>query len=242
MSYTLDIIYEMKFTVINGLRVYVPKSNQDLISFSLTHKRVLVAVNAEKVLNSTDVTRAIVNNNIGYSDGISIVWLLRRRGFAYAKRIPGVELWLNIIKVKYLENSFYLIGGKEEVIQKTVDSLREEFPGFKLLGFRNGYITTDEERIALKADIVAKKPDIVFVAMGSPIQEELMQELHEAHPAVYQGLGGSFDVYIGRVERAPQWWRNNNLEWAFRLYREPWRIKRQIHLIKFLPYILFNKK
>ena len=49
------------------------------------------------------------------------------------------------------------------------------------------------------------KPDVVFVAMGSPKQELLMEEMSEKHPAIYQGLGGSFDVYTGRVERAPKW-------------------------------------
>jgi UDP-N-acetyl-D-mannosaminouronate:lipid I N-acetyl-D-mannosaminouronosyltransferase len=232
----------MESTTIKGIRLYSPDSIDSLITSALKSKVILVAVNAEKILMADKAFSNFISKNIGYPDGIGAVWLLRRRGFSYAKRIPGVELWLNIINARYLKNTFYLVGGKEEVIQKTVDSLKVEFPGFRLLGFRNGYITTIEQRTALKNDILDKKPDIVFVAMGSPIQEELMQELHAAHPAVYQGLGGSFDVYTGRVERAPEWWRNNNLEWAYRLYKEPWRIKRQIHLIKFLPYLIYNKK
>ena len=69
--------------------------------------------------------------------------------------------------------------------------------------------------------------------MGSPKQEVLMEKLHQKHKATYQGLGGSFDVYTGAVKRAPNWWVKNNLEWAFRLFKEPSRIKRQIHLIRF---------
>lgn len=61
-----------------------------------------------------------------------------------------------------------------------------------------------------------------------------MEEMAERHKAVYQGLGGSFDVYTGNVERAPQWWVRHNLEWAYRLVKEPVRIKRQIHLVRFL--------
>jgi len=71
------------------------------------------------------------------------------------------------------------------------------------------------------------------VAMGSPKQEELIEEMLTVHPAVYQGLGGSFDVYVGAVKRAPDWWVANNLEWAYRLVRQPARIFRQIHLVKF---------
>jgi UDP-N-acetyl-D-mannosaminouronate:lipid I N-acetyl-D-mannosaminouronosyltransferase len=60
-----------------------------------------------------------------------------------------------------------------------------------------------------------------------------MEEMHRHHSAVYQGLGGSFDVYTGFLKRAPEWWVKNNLEWAYRLVRQPSRIKRQIHLVKF---------
>ena len=77
--------------------------------------------------------------------------------------------------------------------------------------------------------------------MGSPKQEILMQEIQEIHPAIYQGLGGSFDVYAGHVQRAPDWWIRNNLEWAFRLFKQPSRIKRQIHLVRFL-WLLFLKR
>ena len=84
-------------------------------------------------------------------------------------------------------------------------------------------------------------PDVVFVAIGSPRQELLMEEMQRFHPAIYQGLGGSFDVYVGAVERAPVWWIKNNLEWAYRLLRQPLRIKRQVHLIRFL-WLLFTNK
>ena len=77
--------------------------------------------------------------------------------------------------------------------------------------------------------------------MGSPKQELLMQEMQQHHPAIYQGLGGSFDVYVGNVERAPRWWVKNNLEWAYRLVKQPTRIKRQIHLVRFFFKILFNR-
>ena len=64
-------------------------------------------------------------------------------------------------------------------------------------------------------------------------QELLMEEMSERHPAIYQGLGGSFDVYTDYVKRAPQWWVRHNLEFAYRLIKQPSRIKRQIHLVRF---------
>ena len=77
--------------------------------------------------------------------------------------------------------------------------------------------------------------------MGSPKQELLMEEMYKLHPAVYQGLGGSFDVYTGLVNRAPRWWVYNNLEWAYRLIQQPLRIKRQIKLFSFYFKLKFGK-
>ncbi|MBO7506503.1 MAG: WecB/TagA/CpsF family glycosyltransferase, partial [Paludibacteraceae bacterium] len=114
------------------------------------------------------------------------------------------------------------------------DKLRKDYPGINIVGYRNGYIKTDEERNALIADVAEKKPDVVFVAMGSPKQELLMMDMEAQHPAIYQGLGGSYDVYTGHVKRAPAWWQNHNLEWLYRLINQPSRIKRQIKLLEFV--------
>ena len=77
--------------------------------------------------------------------------------------------------------------------------------------------------------------------MGSPKQELLMEAMFERHTAIYQGLGGSFDVYTGAVKRAPAWWINHGLEWAYRLIKQPSRIKRQIHLVYFLWLLKIGK-
>ncbi len=68
-----------------------------------------------------------------------------------------------------------------------------------------------------------------------------MERMQQRHKAIYQGLGGSFDVYTGHVERAPKWWIDHNMEFAYRLIKEPRRIKRQIHLVKYAYWLAFNK-
>ena len=68
-----------------------------------------------------------------------------------------------------------------------------------------------------------------------------MERIQEEHTAVYQGLGGSFDVYTGNVKRAPDWWVNNNLEWSYRLLCQPSRIKRQKHLVSFFVNLHLNR-
>lgn len=219
---------------VNGVKVHAFTDFGELIDFVSGKKGILVAINAEKLLHATEQTRAIINRNIGYCDGIGAVIAMRKKGKKKAKKLPGCELWLKIVKTLAPQGkSFFLVGGKEEVIRGTVDKLRAEFPSINIVGWRNGYISSDEERMALISDIAEKKPDVVFVAMGSPKQELLMEEMLERHKAIYQGLGGSFDVYVGKVKRAPRWWVEHDLEFAYRLIKQPSRIKRQIHLITF---------
>lgn len=226
---------------INNITVFSPATRNELIDFAFQNKSILVAVNAEKILHATDQTRQIINRNVGYPDGIGAVWALKKKGAKKAVKIPGCELWLDIISACHESKTFYFVGGKQEIIEETISKLRESFPTIQILNYRNGYLNSDSEKNDLLNDIQLKKPDVVFVAMGSPKQELLMEEMHDLHPALYQGLGGSFDVFTGNVKRAPSWWVKNNLEWFYRLVQQPSRIKRQIHLVKFLVLLQFNK-
>ncbi len=228
-------LIEKNTVAINGVNVYPFHTFEELLKYVLGKKGILVAINAEKILHATEQTRSIINRNIGYCDGIGAVMALKKHGYKDVVKIPGCELWLKIINALYKDGKkFYLVGSKQEVIDETVKKLKSEYSGIDIVGYRNGYIKTDEEKELLIRDIIDKSPDVVFVAMGSPKQELLMEEMFERHQAIYQGLGGSFDVYTGRVERAPKWWIEHNLEFAYRLIKQPSRIKRQIQLVNFL--------
>ena len=231
-----------RITLKNGVQAYPFSSFDELLDFAIGKNKLLVALNAEKILHATDQTRDIINRNIGYCDGIGAVMALKKHGCNNVVKIPGCELWLKIIERLHKESkSFYLVGSKQEVIDETVTKLKTDFPTVNIVGYRNGYINSDLEKQELIADIVAKKPDVVFVAMGSPKQELLMEEMVQRHSAIYQGLGGSFDVYTGHVDRAPKWWVDHNLEFAYRLVKQPSRIKRQIFLVKFWFLIQLGK-
>lgn len=231
----------MKRVKLNRVEAFPFKSADELMEFVNQQKGILVAVNAEKILHSTPETENIINNNIGYCDGVGAVKAMHQKGYKEVTKIAGCELWLKIIAKYYTTKSFYLVGGKQEVIDETISKLKEEFTGINIVGYRNGYIKTDEERNQLIHDISQLKPDVVFVAMGSPKQELLMGDMLKVNQAIYQGLGGSFDVYTGHVERAPKWWVDHNLEFAYRLIKEPSRIKRQIHLVKFFWWLIIGK-
>ncbi|WP_296313616.1 WecB/TagA/CpsF family glycosyltransferase [Winogradskyella sp. UBA3174] len=231
----------MKFEILNGVKTYAPNSREQLISYAVKHHKIMVAVNAEKILHATDESRTIINRNLGYPDGIGAVWALQKKGYKSTVKIPGCELWLDVIETYYKSKSFYLVGGKQDVINTTVQKLKSDFEGITICNYRDGYLKTDDEIEMLIEDIVKHKPDVVFIAMGSPKQELLMERIQKHHIAVYQGLGGSFDVYTSNVKRAPQWWVKNNLEWAYRLVKQPSRIKRQIHLLRFFINLHLNK-
>lgn len=226
---------------LNGVKVYPFTSEQELLDYVNAHPGILVAINAEKILHANEQTRGIINRNIGYCDGSGAVLALKQKGFKNVQKIAGCELWLKIIRRFLSEKTFYLVGSKPQVIEETVAKLKVDFPGIRIEGYRDGYLKSDQERLDLIADIVAKKPDVVFVAMGSPKQELLMEEIQKQHKAIFQGLGGSFDVYTGHVERAPKWWVDHNLEFAYRLLKEPKRIKRQIYLVKYAWWLLWRK-
>lgn len=220
---------------------YAPTSREELMQYAFDHQKIMVAVNAEKILHATDESRTLINRNLGYPDGIGAVWALQKKGIKNVVKIPGCELWLDVVNTYYKTKSFYLVGGKQEIIEATVDQLKSEFDGINICNFRNGYIKSENEELELIEDINKHKPDVVFIAMGSPKQEKLMERIQESHQAVYQGLGGSFDVYTWAVKRAPEWWVQNNMEWTYRLLSQPSRIKRQIHLVRFLMNLVLNR-
>ncbi|WP_440878366.1 WecB/TagA/CpsF family glycosyltransferase [Vibrio natriegens] len=224
----------MKSEFVNGVRIFAPGSRSELIDYALKNRAILVAVNAEKILHADSCSRQIINNNVGYPDGIGAVLSLKKKGLAEVTKIPGCELWLDIVERYNSKLKFYLVGGKPEVIKNTVANLESEYSNLNIVGHRDGYLADEVDEINLVNDIIKQKPDVVFVAMGSPKQEKLMRKLSKAHPALYQGLGGSFDVYTGATKRAPESWVRLNLEWLYRLVKEPTRITRQLHLARFL--------
>jgi UDP-N-acetyl-D-mannosaminouronate:lipid I N-acetyl-D-mannosaminouronosyltransferase len=228
---------------INNYKINAFKSKDDFLNQIKDEKKILIAMNAEKILKKDDRLREIINNNIGYPDGVGAVMALKQKGLN-AIKIPGSEFWLNIISTFHKEKSFYLLGTTTDVIENTVLKLKEEFPSINIVGYRDGFLK-DDDKEKLKETLVTLKPDVVFVAQGSPRQEFLMDELIKIHPALYMGLGGSFDLYTGITKPVPDWWKKI-FKWEG-LYRSLndisnlSRWKRQLTFFKFL-YALYLKK
>ncbi len=225
-----------------GLSVYPFTNKSHLLKYISDKKTILIALGAEKLLSKDERFREIVNRNVGYCDGIGTVLALRKKGFSVPK-IPGAYLWLDIIN-HLMGRKIYIIGSKEKVLQNTLDKLKTEYPKINIVNARNGYFT-DKEYEELKKDVLDIKPDIIFVAMGSPRQEYIMDDLFEIHPALYMGLGGSFDLYTGLVKPVPEWWKKY-FRWEG-LYRQFYdlknlkRWKRQFVVLGIVWKIILNK-
>ena len=123
--------------------------------------------------------------------------------------------------------SLYLLGGRPGIAEAAGDWARTRYPGLRIAGTRHGYFGADETDV-LVADIRGKRPDVLLVAMGVPVQEAWIDRYAASTGAtVTLGVGGLFDYYSGRIPRAPLWMRRLGIEWIFRLLQEPGRLWRR---------------
>jgi len=233
----------MEQVQVNKIKIYPFKSKAELIDYVIDKHKILIAIGVEKLLNTNKEFINIVNTNIAYSDGFGSVMALKKKGYT-AEKIPGAYLWLDIIKTFYKEKSFYLIGATQEILEQTINKLKQDFENINIVNYRNGYFS-DNEIVDIQKDIVEKKPDIVFVALGSPKQEILMRDFLQEHPALYMGLGGSFDLYVGKAKPVPDWWKKTfKWEGLYRSFNDIGNIKRwkrQLIVFKFFYLYIFNK-
>lgn len=203
---------------------------------------MLVAINAEKMLtreSDAQVAELIDDARFCYPDGISVVRAIRKKyPQARLSRIAGADLWEGIMaRAGHQGSKVFLLGGKPDVLQQTADKLQQQWQ-VNIVDMQDGYFTA-EQRPALLARIAASGAEIVTVAMGSPKQELLMRDCQLVHPqALYMGVGGTYDVFTGRVKRAPLVWQNLGLEWLYRLLSQPSRLKRQLRLLRFVGWYL----
>lgn len=162
-------------------------------------------------------------------DGVGVVKALSKRGI-YTEALPGVELCESLLDIG--EPSFAILGGKEGVAPLAEKYLVNKHKGATCLFTFCGYGFSEEE---IKRRLEETHPDIFLVCLGSPRQEILIDRLKSHSPrTLFIGLGGSLDIYSGRLMRAPRVFRALGLEWLFRMLREPRRIKKIPTLIDFI--------
>lgn len=177
------------------------------------------------------------------ADGIGVVYASRILKKPLSERAAGYDIACRVIEeITKSGHKLFLFGGKPGVADEAKERLEEKNPGIQIVGTRNGYF--DKEEIpSIISEINESGADIVFVCLGAPAQEKWIDaNKDKLNTKVAMGLGGSLDIFAGRVERSPEIWCKLGLEWLHRLIREPWRFMRMMALPKFALTVFFKGK
>lgn len=158
-------------------------------------------------------------------DGIGVVKAAHMLGYQVNGRVTGIETAQFLLRDGNKEKkSVFLFGAKQEVGDALIRKIRKVYPDLVIAGYRNGY---EKDKDGVFEEIEKTNPDIVLVALGIPQQELLIsRHYNNFEKGIFVGVGGSFDVLSGTKKRAPKFFIKCNLEWLYRIAKEPQRIKR----------------
>jgi N-acetylglucosaminyldiphosphoundecaprenol N-acetyl-beta-D-mannosaminyltransferase len=175
-------------------------------------------------------------------DGMPLIWAARLAGRPLPERVSGSSLIDTLSAAAAGANlSIYLLGGAPGVPEQAALALTRRYPGLRVAGAdapRLGFDKSAAEVSAARTRLRAARPDIVFVGLGFPKQEQLITQLAAVFPHTwFVGCGAAIPFAAGAVPRAPAWMQERGLEWLFRLLKEPRRLFRR-YLIDDIPYAL----
>lgn len=201
----------------------------------------------KRILNKADVA---------IPDGIGLIWAGKILGQPIQERISGTDLMEKLCQEAAKKGwSVYLLGGQPGVAKKTLVVLKKRYPGLKgwvEAGPRiSSHLGGEAKAKAISRHlrggewverINSKRPDLLFVAFGMGKQEKFIWDnWRKLNVKLAMGVGGAFDYISGVIPRAPKWLRRLGLEWLYRLFRQPWRWKRQVRLIEFIWLVIKEK-
>ncbi|MDQ6990331.1 MAG: WecB/TagA/CpsF family glycosyltransferase [Mariprofundaceae bacterium] len=188
----------------------------------IANVHMVVTARQNKLLKSAMEAAAIVT-----SDGMPLVWELRRKGFKDADRVSGPDLMIALCQRANDERiPIYFYGGLPSIVETMKVKLTEHFPDLIIAGIESPPMLSDQPEIdqVVVERIKASGAEIVFVGLGCPKQELWMHAYSPHIPAVLIGVGAAFDFFTGSIKRAPLWMQHMGLEWFYRLCSEPRRL------------------
>ena len=200
--------------------------------------RHIVTADASMVVlarQDSDLNQIVNNADLVTPDGAGILWASRLLSKPIRNKVSGVDLVEQLCRVSNERGiRLYILGGAPGIADTAAANFRSRYQNVQIVGTRHGYFQANEETNVIQG-IVDTAPDVLFVAFGIPKQEKFIQR-YKAHlnVPVSIGVGGSFDVYSGQVQRAPVWMQNAGLEWIFRLAQNPKKITKVMTLPKFV--------
>jgi N-acetylglucosaminyldiphosphoundecaprenol N-acetyl-beta-D-mannosaminyltransferase len=157
-------------------------------------------------------------------DGMPLIWCLNRQGAALQDRVYGPTFMGKFLATCSSEFSHYFLGGSPECGKKLRERLLETNPQLNIVGSQHGYFTSDEEP-QIFPKIIASRPDYLWIGLGTPKQQDLLQRLKPLLPSgILLAVGFAFDVNAGTKPDAPAWMQRAGLTWTYRLGTEPRRL------------------
>lgn len=211
----------------DGRQQHVITANPIMVMSAMKDKAMM------KVMHQADLIVA---------DGAGVIWASQQAGEPIVERVAGIELMHNLLNAGEKRHwNVYLLGTNAETIAQAAETLQLRYPQIRIVGYRDGFFTEKEDAAVIDV-INALHPDLLFVARGAHNQEPWIAK-HRAklNAKLIMGVGGSFDVISGKLNRAPKWMQKAKLEWLFRLIQEPKRLPRMMDIPKFMVKVYKNK-
>jgi N-acetylglucosaminyldiphosphoundecaprenol N-acetyl-beta-D-mannosaminyltransferase len=244
----LDVLDE--FVNIFGIKVHALTALQalDNIDSAIKNRRSLHIgmLNAAKIVNmkrNPALGEDVRSSNMILADGSSVVMASRILRKALPERVAGIDLMHGILARGNKEGyRVFCLGATSEILAKTEAVIALQYPGVVIAGTQHGYFgDSDEEAIAQK--IADSNADVIFVAITSPKKEQFMARWNKVmRIPVVHGVGGSFDVLAGKVQRAPLIWQKSGMEWLYRVKQEPKRLWKRYLVTNTLFFAMLAKE
>lgn len=233
------------YTNILGYKVFNETKENFLREIDKRDKTIVISGNPEILysgLENENLNKLFNGkDSIIIPDGVGTVLAAKMVKNPVKEKIAGIEVMKAIIeKCEKEGKGIYLLGAEEEILKLCKENIKKTFPNIKIVGSHNGFFDLNNCNDIIE-DIKKSNPWGLFIAMGCPRQENfIVNYIDELNCNFYMPVGGSFDVFAGKVNRAPKWMLSLGLEWLYRVLKEPWRIKRLGVIPKFLLRVLKN--
>lgn len=208
-------------------------------------KTFVVTANPEIVMHAnkdSNYMNTLQQADFIIPDGIGVVFGSKILKRPIMERVAGYDLMVDLLEVANKRKlRVFFLGAKEEVVGQAAQNVQKDYPDLVVAGYHHGFFKQSDKKIVEM--VKGSNADLVFVALGFPRQENwIINNLPQFDKGYFMGVGGSFDVLAGTVNRAPKIWIKLNLEWLYRLIKQPQRIKRMAFLPLFILKVFKMRK
>jgi len=180
------------------------------------------------VVKDTGLRKCLQKKMEVYNDGAGLGWAARQKGKPFPDNLNGTDLVPKFLSFVPKGTRVYVVGGRQRTVNAAVDNMKQQFANVDFVGWHHGYLDNKEEA-ELVRDMQSRRPHIVLVAMGNPLQIRFIAR-HKDKPgfdnSLFLAVGGLLHYFSGELRRAPRWMRRYKLEWLFITLQQPYKFKR----------------